>query len=209
MDDLSKLTLHLSFTSCLCVFVFVVRCTYTAPGESATNKHTTSAVAGVDSAARSLNQLFGGDSRFVINGSSLQIRSPSKRYDEAVYVCCLPPSSPTLDLAAAAAAGSGQDLGYTQQQQHAKATDLRRLSSAVVHQSSLAPPSAGADFKQANGACDSLLDATLFRELANQAGGSGGGHSPMSSISIRIVGKYLVGKALGIVCFYSNDDDDD
>lgn len=127
--------------------------------------------------------MFGGDSRFVINGSSLQIRSPRKRYDEAVYVCRPlglatlgpeAPGSPGQESVSAAAAA-----GYPQQ----RASDLRHqlLGPASVHQSSLAPPSASDTIPQQS--CDSLLDSTLFRD-GHQAGGS-----PLSSISIRIVGK--------------------
>lgn len=51
------------------------------------------AAAGLRPPAGQFNQLFGGDSRFVINGSSLQIRSPSRRHDETLFVCLRRPAA--------------------------------------------------------------------------------------------------------------------
>jgi len=122
--------------------------------------------------ARNFNQLFSGDSRFVINGSSLQMRSPSKRHDEAVYVCF--------------------QASARQQEQPASATpeagSWRRKwadppsepAPPGVHQSSLASR------VWAPASCARLLEWALARSAQSELAAHFG---PISSISIRIVGE--------------------
>lgn len=118
-----------------------------------------------ESQARNFNQLFSADSRFVINGSSLQIRSPSKRHDEALYACR--PDSSTLS--------SSSDLGSSKQSAASSGwksplQDGNHQLELELHQSSFASSS-----------CQSLLARALFSDSRQAA--------EMSSIRIRIVGK--------------------
>lgn len=98
------------------------------------SKQVVGSVDGGSSQPVGFNQLFGSDSRFVINGSSLQIRAPSKRHDESLYLCARrssvesivqpevaeTPASDELDLASASASSLHQS------------SSCRRLLSSLV-----------------------------------------------------------------------------
>lgn len=156
------------------------------------------------------------DSRFVINGSSLQIRSPSKRHDEAIYFCRhinVRQAAPTQD------SGQQEAVASVLQQQASKLVlaDLQQPQQAGVHQSSLATSSSatcssaplasslfsgadsdryryghrdrnrdrdrdGNEIEIENGIGIGGKQQTTTSSLISQEG-------PLSSISIRIVGK--------------------
>lgn len=119
--------------------------------------------------ARNSNQLFSGDARFVINGSSLQIRSPSSRHDEALYVCRANEGNKIQED------GSRQSLNL-----------LAVGSGEQVHQSS-SPQRLMLAEGELGGAdtttCLARLNSLLF-------GGRQQTVARLSSISIRIVGEY-------------------
>lgn len=137
-------------------------------------------------ANRNFNQLFSGDSRFVINGSSLQIRSPSGRHDEALYVCKsganLVAQSERIQADRRHQQSSSVAASYSSSQVLGQA-----YANGQLHQSSSAS-SISYTSGTAWSSCNALLLANLFQdELA--AWQQRAASPPMSSISIRIVGK--------------------
>lgn len=169
--------------------------------------------------SRNFNQLFSGDSRFLINGSSLQIRSPSKRHDEAVYVCRLalslarPSSSSSSsqsqsqsqsesenenELASLVRQSGGKSLlGQSDSEQDllnffsTSSSQARLLDLNSVHQSSLASSNHLGPSPSFSNCANSML--ALFAQPTNKQDfldQVGPNFGlAMSSISIRIVGK--------------------
>lgn len=158
--------------------------------------------------SRNFNQLFSGDSRFVINGSSLQIRSPSKRHDEAIYLCRLTVSRRDHKIESFHASNGGAisplpsstfgSQAFELERQFAEAANADSRSPQasdslfdlnLVHQSSLAASSASSTSVSAS-CINSMQD--IFAQpaaVSKQQDFSDQVTLAMSSISIRIVGK--------------------
>lgn len=137
------------------------------------------ATGGRQTSAGALDQLFtNGDSRFVINGSSLQIRSPSKRHDEALYVCRLAPA-PNIEASGQRLSDEEQQVGRSRLAPSASSPsepELDNKEPQAVHQSLLASSSSSRLWPATS--CRSML----FGIEPNEA-------RLVSSISIRIVGE--------------------
>lgn len=159
-----------------------------------------------DPSQRNFNQLFSGDSRFVINGSSLQIRSPSSRNDEALYVCQRLPLA-GLEAREHPAAALGQPDSQPEGSQHypagltltgsasapAPATTQRQSSSFAAQASKQVAAALYQSSSASSSSCLTLANLFLAPdELANPSSRSrqlGQQQPMMSSISIKIVGK--------------------